>query len=254
MWRFGARVVVLRRVGPWARTARVSQHLLKSRASNVGPTPSRRGKTDVRPCAAAEGAAQHARSAQELRGPPGGKPAARAQLRAPRPPPLPFPRCGSQRRAPPRRTRTTSRRLPARWPSPSTATAPGRRSCSCTAPAATAACGIRWSAPWRASAASSRSTSRASPAPRTSTPTRALRASPMPWSAGSPIRASTARTSRATRWEAASPSSSRAGTPWPRPPRCPPSASGPRGSSPSPSARCARRARSSGACGPRCRR
>jgi hypothetical protein len=43
-----ARVVVLRRVCIGARSARVPQHLLCPRASNVGPTPSRRGKTDVR--------------------------------------------------------------------------------------------------------------------------------------------------------------------------------------------------------------
>jgi hypothetical protein len=61
-----AGVVVLGRARPAAASARVSQHPLSPLAPNVGPTPSRGGKTDVRPGALAEGVAKDARIAQEL--------------------------------------------------------------------------------------------------------------------------------------------------------------------------------------------
>ena len=47
--------------------SRVFRNTLETRASNVGPTPSRRGKTDVRPSGPAQGVAKRARSAQGLR-------------------------------------------------------------------------------------------------------------------------------------------------------------------------------------------
>ena len=52
---------------PGGAIARVSPRLLGPRASNVGPTPSRQGKTDVRPSDPAEGVGKDTRSAQILR-------------------------------------------------------------------------------------------------------------------------------------------------------------------------------------------
>ena len=64
--------------------------------SNVGPTPSRRGKTDVRPRGPAQGVAKGARSAQGLRA---GDRRRERSGRRPRPPPLLPPRCGCKHRA-----------------------------------------------------------------------------------------------------------------------------------------------------------
>ena len=64
---FAPRAVVLSRACRGERGVRLSQHLLKPRTSNVGPTPSRRGKTDVRPRGAAQGVAKRTRTAKGLR-------------------------------------------------------------------------------------------------------------------------------------------------------------------------------------------
>ena len=113
------------------RTRGRRRHLPRPPASNVGPTPCRRGKTDVRPGGTAQGVAEHPRSAQGLRGAPqaGGDRAllpagcratatqdtcTRKRRRAPRPPATP--QCGSKRRAAPQAPGGRPRRgdLPAR--------------------------------------------------------------------------------------------------------------------------------------------
>ena len=127
-------LAALSRVRMSGAIARVSHHPLETRTSNVGPTPSRGGKTDVRPSAPAKGVAKGARTAQDSAPAPSAGAAevswrkvarrplqdtcARKRPRTFRPPPTPSPHLVllKRRAAPRRRAERAIRRPPSAAP------------------------------------------------------------------------------------------------------------------------------------------